>query len=129
MEIKGQITLLFSDEGMTLELHDSNANTTFVRIKLNQEQTCQVLSRLSHTECEKMEVRGVDKLGKTHECKKFEFELPEGTNWTNQRERVLNIVHSMCPEGWEPDIYFGSKDSFFEKDGKKWARCTIRRWV
>ena len=25
--------------------------------------------------------------------------------------------------------FFGSQNSFFKRDGKQYARCTIRRWV
>jgi hypothetical protein len=30
--------------------------------------------------------------------------------------------------GWIARTYFGSQNSFFTKNGKQYARCTIERW-
>lgn len=43
--------------------------------------------------------------------------------------RLLNEVEQILSEGWTVDKYFGSKDSFFTKDGKLYAQTFIRRWV
>jgi hypothetical protein len=70
-------------------------------------------------------VIGLEKIGKRHQHKTFEFPIPVGRNKIKARE----IVSSICPEGWVPDKEFNSQDSFFIKDGEYWARTIIRRWV
>ena len=127
----GRITILFGDDGLRIEVRDGKASTMFARIKLNQKQSCQALSRLGHTPC-KIEVYGLDKVGKKHENKTFEFEMPEKNEYLYgdpQKALAVVTVKKVCPEGWEPDLYFSSQNSFFEKNGKPWARTTIRRWV
>ncbi len=128
MELKqGQITFLFDEEGAYLEIKDQLANMTFVRIKLNEKQVCQMLSRLSNTECQKIEVFGLNKVGKEHENKTFEFELSKH-DYMEAKQCALETIKDVCPDGWISDGYFNSRDSFFEKDGKKYARVCIRRW-
>ncbi len=128
MEIDGKITMLFGEDGLRIEVQDETSSLTFIRIKLNAEQTCQVMSRLANTPCEKVEVYGLDKINKKMEHKQFEFEIPNDLNYKNRKERCCEIVKGICPKGWEPDYYFESQTSFFSKNDKDYARCIIRKW-
>lgn len=130
MEIKdGRITFLVGTDKTTIEIHDRSAGVMFVRIELTPEQLSSALSRLAWTPCEKMEVFGLDKLGKTREVNVLVFEVPEGSEWNKRKEIAIKEAERVCPEGWTVDKYFGSKDSFFTKDGKPYAQTFIRRWV
>lgn len=129
MKIKCKITFLFNHDGASLELYDETSGIAFIRLKMNQEQICKMFSRLAYCDTESAEVVGLNNVGKKQEIDKLEFELPENADYFNNQEIALNIVDSLCPEGWEADHYFGSRNSFFDRDGKKFARCTIRRWV
>ena len=107
--LDGRITILFSDHGLEIEIEDNKSGLTFVRAKLNGEQTLQALSRLAYTHCN-LEVRGLDKVGLTHECKQFEFQLPQGGEDWDKREKLAIIsAQKRCPKGWEPDFYFMNK--------------------
>jgi len=130
-EINGQISFLPSHDGCNIEIHDKDAAITFVRIQLNQEQLCQMMSRLAHTHCQKTIIYGIDKVGKKHECKKYDFELPDDYNkYKDKNKSILKKLGiDNCPKGWKPDLGFNSQDSFFKKDGKSFARMIIRRWV
>ena len=68
------------------------------------------------------------KLNKKLEHKRFVFKLPPVDGWRD-KETAKEIIQKVCPEGWKPDMGFNSQDSFFSKDGKEYARTTIRRWV
>ena len=74
-------------------------------------------------------LRGADKFGLKMENKPFEFKLPDSSDWKTRKSDAAGVVKFVCPDGWEPDSYFSSQDSFFSKGGEQWARCTIRRWV
>jgi len=129
MKIDGDITILVNDNGATIEITDRNANTTFAKAELTAKQWCQALSRLGHTRC-KLNVYGLDNVGKKHERKDFEFELPESLqDWDRDHELVADYAGKHAPKGWKADRYFGSQTSFFDKDGRRWARCSIRRWI
>jgi len=127
MEIKGKITFLFDDDGADLYLEDDIANIKFIKVRLNKKQVCQMLSRLGSTSCKKTEVFGLDRVGKKHTNKTFEFELPKH-DWIKRKECALETIKRVCPKGWISDDCFDSQYSFFTKDDKEYARVTIRKW-
>lgn len=126
------ITILVSEEGTTIELRDRDAGICFAKVKLTPVQLSQALSRLSHTDCE-CEVFGLDKLGKTQEHELFVFEIPkELASSRNAKELVKLASEHLALSGrqdWITTDSFGSQNSFFAKDSKQYARCTIRRWI
>ena len=128
MELKqGKITFLFDHDGASLEIEDDKACIKFVKVRLNNKQVCQMLSRLASIHCEKVEVFNLEKVGKKHINKTFEFELPT-CDWHDRKEIALQQIKYVCPKGWKSDNYFNSQDSFFTKDDKLYARVTIRQW-
>lgn len=129
MKLKGAaITILFNDDGLKIEIEDRSSGLTFARIKLNQKETCQALSRLSYTNCE-CEVYNLNKVNKKMILKPFEFKLPEGVDYYNRITLARKTVLELCPEGWEPDLGFGSQGSFFTKDKESWATTIIRSYI
>lgn len=123
------ITILFNEDGLKIELHDEEAGVLFAHVALNAAQTCQAMSRLSQTRCN-VEVRNLEKVGKREEYKPFIFPIPDDVGYGKERDRAATqAALELCPEGWTPDTYFGSQDSFLIQDGKPMARCMIRRWV
>lgn len=131
MKINGKISILVNREYTTIELIDDDASITFVQVKLTPEQLSAALSRIAYTNCD-MELFGLERIGKKMEHKQFEFELPrKGLSSKNDKE-LSEIVQKMLDEsdeGWISDTHFSSQNTFFSKDGKDYARCTIRRWV
>lgn len=127
MKLKGEISIMFDHDGLSIEITDPLSSTAFCKIRLNQEQTCKALSRLGHTDCE-MELRGHERVGKKMEWKTLEFAMPEGSAY-HDKKAAEETAKTACPEGWEMSSYFGSQESFFMQDGKQMARTTIRRWV
>ena len=75
MKLKGNITFLIQCDRTLIEIKDDDASTVFCRIVLTPEQTITILSHQAMVECE-LDVRGLDLVGKTHENKYFEFEIP-----------------------------------------------------
>lgn len=123
------ITILVNREFTTIELIDKKSNITFAKVTLTPEQFSSALSRTAYTDCA-IEVAGLDKLNKLMEVQKIEFPLPKTFDkYSQDRKSTFEIGKTYCPEGWVMDDYFSSQDSFFEKDGKRFARTCIRRWV
>ena len=125
--IDPHITIYVSKDIVEIELHDEDASITFAKISLDPNEFCAALGRLACCKCE-IELYGVDKIGKRMEHKDFIVEMPK-EDWKRDKDIAARLTTEQCPKGWRPDLYFGSQGSFFEKDGKRYAKSTIRRWV
>jgi hypothetical protein len=128
MKLEGRISVLINRDETTIEVEDENANARFLKITLTPEQLSAALSRQMAVECE-IEVKGLEKIGKKHENKTFEFEIPSDLANSRNENELQKLAQSLLNDGWIAERYFSSQDSFFKKDGVQYARCTIRRWV
>lgn len=128
MKLNGKISILINSEETTIEITDDLANVRFVKVKLTPEQLSSALSRCMLIDCE-LEVKGLDKVGKTHQNKNFEFEIPVNLADSSKSKELAQIAQSQLSDGWIADQYFSGQKSFFKKDGKQYARVVIRRWV
>ena len=129
MKINARITLLFSEDGMSIELNDSDAVIRFCDIKLDPQQTLQVMSRLGAVQCD-CNVYGLDKVGMKRERQVLEFQMPENAGYGEDRKKVAREeAQKNCPDGWKSDGFFSSQESFFTRDGVSMARCSAVRWV
>jgi hypothetical protein len=117
------------DSIIRIEIEDDEAAARFLEIDISLEEFAQAVTGLSIRPCVGV-VRGLERVGKKHEHKQFEFEIPsEGKYERDNKEIARKAVEKVCPKGWIPDTSFNSQHTFFEKDGKMFARTTIRRWV
>lgn len=129
MKINADITIISDRDGVRIEIRDRDASVMMIKLDLSSKQFTSAIGRLAHTEVRDCEVYGLDKIGKRQETDTLEFCL-DVDKWVDKtKNQARKKVIENCPEGWEPDMNFGSQDSFFNKDGKEWARTTIRRWV
>jgi hypothetical protein len=131
MKLQGKITILINREYTEIEIEDENANVRFVRIRLNPEQLSAVLSRQVCVDCE-LDVVGIDKIGTKHENKTFAFEIPKELRSSRHSVELGIMAQELLNKenkGWFADEYFSSQDTFSEKDGKYFAKCTVRRWI
>lgn len=127
-KLNGTILIFIGSEGTTIEIEDREANTRFVKIELTVEQLSMALSSQSYVPC-KIEVSGLDIVGKKHECESFEFEIPNNLASSKYEDELQKIAQSKLKDGWIAERYFSSQNSFFKKEDKQYARCTIRRYI
>jgi hypothetical protein len=130
MKIRGAITMLINREYTEIQVEDRNASSTFITLRLTPEQLSAALSRQAFIECD-VEVRNLDKVGKTMEHKEFEFILPKHLDSISHKDRspIAEYCQSLLSDGWVADTGFASQGTFFSKDEQKWARTIIRRWI
>mgnify|MGYP001806871344 CR=1 FL=1 len=131
-KINASITFLpdSGGEGCRIDIEDKDANVIIFRGELNAEQFCQMMGRLACTRFTEAKVGPLDKIGKIHQLERIAFKVPGITPYSpNRKDVAREEAKRVCPEGWEPDTYFGSQDSFFTRDGEVWAGTIIRRWV
>lgn len=124
MKIKGSISLLINRDETTIELRDVDASVTFAKVTLTPEQLSTALSRLMYVPCI-INISQIDKIGKIHENRSFVFEIPKDLR---DDEKLQKIAQGLLTDGWVAENYFGSQNSFFQRDGKYFATVTIRRW-
>lgn len=130
MIIKGNVTILFNADGVSIEIHDDDAGVEILSLQLDEKQTCQALSRLSRIPCELEMHDDLSVIGKVQERKPFEFQLPADIGYGDDRKKLaIKTANKSCPAGWKAANYYGSQGSFFTKDDKPWARTHIYRWV
>lgn len=127
--IQAKATILFSKDGMIVEVEDALSSEIIVRFETNQEQACQILSRLACVNVD-AEVGDLSRVGKKMLVDKFVFPF-NGRDKQKAAEKAaeLCLQGKMLAEEWKPDLCFDYQDSFFKIDGSSFAQCTVRRWV
>jgi hypothetical protein len=123
-----RISILINSDFTEIEIFDTDANVTLAEVRLTPEQLSKILSRQSRVECE-CHTGDLKKIGKKHESKYFEFEI---TRSDSRVDLILTCNEALFEQEmyeWEPDHYYNSQNSFFSKDGKRYARTVIRRWI
>lgn len=130
METKVKLTFLVNSDSTSIYVEDSLSGIRFLEMELSPKQLSKILSRIANVEVNATTKR-LDLVGKTHECKRFNFEIPESLYSYNNRDckKLKELADNFLSDGWESDLYFGSQDSFYQKDGKFYARAIIRRYI
>lgn len=110
-----------------VRLCDDDAAIEVATAKLSLAHFAAAVTGLGHVDCE-IETRGMEHVGKKLETDTLELPMLPDSN-RGDKEAAIAAAKRWCPQGWTPDLCFGSQNSFFQRDGKLWARTTIRRWV
>lgn len=121
--------MLINREYTDIEIMDDDSRCIIVKVKLTPEQLSAMLSRQAYIKCESCETGELERVGKKHEHKSFEFEI---TYTKAESDLALACSEALFQQEmfeWVSDNYYGSQNSFFKKDGKDWARVIIRRWI
>jgi len=129
---KGKITISRpcssrEDEVVSITIQDEDAKVQFVEVEVSLANMMQAITGLGNVPCEFV-TRGLESVGKVREAKSLEFEIG-CESWRMDKDMAYAKAREACPVGWIASEYFGSKDSFFSRDGKNYARTTIVRWV
>ena len=128
---KAKLTVLLpqDEEGpVRIEIDDADAAVRFLELEVPTVAFVAALGRLAMVRCV-ASARHLGIVGKRLEHKQLVFEMPEHVGYNERKGKAAELATKHCPKGWVPDLYFGSQDSFFQKDGKDCAQTTIRRWV
>ena len=112
---------------ISITVKDKDARIRFLDIEIDYDKFAECITGLSEIECT-MKVRGLENVGKNIETMTVEFGI-SGPQYNIDKEDIIMQAKEHTPEGWTCSTYFGSKSSFFEIDGKDFARTTASRWV
>lgn len=131
MKQKAKITISRPQYGdgtrkISITVKDTQARHRFLSIEIDYDSFAECLTGLSETECE-MEVRNLERVGKTREIMNIEFKMP-GSSYGNKGIARAEVKKHL-PEGWQSSDYFSSQNSFFKKDDVNYARTDAYRWV
>ena len=92
MKLDGRITILINREYTKIEIKDRTSGQTFVNIELTPYQLSQALSKQAFTPCKSMEVSDLERLGKIHQNKTFEFKLPKDDYIKDSKEIAKELA-------------------------------------
>lgn len=128
-KLKGKMTIIcntYQNRNIEIEIEDELSSHTFIKLVIKPEDFTAMLGRLASVEVD-MGVCNLDRVGKKMLTDTLEFEMPE-VSYKEEKEVAMKLAKENCPAGWIDSGYFNSQDSFFYRDKKRYARCTIRKW-
>lgn len=112
---------------ISIQVKDVDARIRFLKIEIDYDKFTECLTGLADIDCE-MEFRGLQNVGKKIETKQLEFKIGD-VDYCEMKKVAHKTAKSIVSDEWSCSDYYGSKDSFFMKDGKQWARTTASKWV
>lgn len=127
-KINAQITITAAyTDSIAITITDKDSSTAFLQMVMTREQFINAtMNRLAQTEVGSAFIENIERVGKHLELDTLVVEIPKHGDTASAGK----IAQEQCPEGWVPDLYFQSQNSFFTGDDRKnYARTTIRRWV
>jgi hypothetical protein len=131
-KLQGKITISRSsgnDGDYVLITIEDSASRTGIEVSMSIEEYGYAVTGLSMRPC-KLEICGdVNNIGKVRQLMTVEAEMPSDAGYSNQQEIAAKICQEAAPDGWVASGYFGSRSSFFQRDGKRWCRTDAVRWV
>ncbi len=122
------ISKLYSNKSCVfIQVKDVDAGIKFLEIEIDFEEFAKCLMGQGEMKC-LMKTNKIQNVGKTIKRDTLEFELPMD-NYVMEKKDIIDLAKKNCPDGWDVYNYFGSKDSFFTKNNKPYARTQIKKWV
>jgi hypothetical protein len=105
------------------------ASTRFASVKIEPKDVIKLFSNRADVSCS-IELEHLERLGKKHKHKTLEFPLPKNYSIHQDKDKKILMKHmqNYVPKNYIASTYFNSQDSFFERDGIKMARTTIRTY-
>ena len=132
MKIKTKLTISrpvygCGKEKISIQVRDVDAHIRFLDIEIDLDKFTKCITGLSEIECTAT-LRGIENVGKKRETMAIEVEIPKNI-YTNRKETAYVLAKKCTPKGWQCSKFFGSQSSFFEREGKSYAKTTATRWV
>jgi len=130
--MKGKLSITRPSYGddkkkILITIKDTSSRIRFCDIEIDYDKFTKCITGLSEVECDFV-TRSLNDVGKTKEQLEMVFKLPT-SYYTMGKDRIIFIAKNKIPSGWSCNLFFNSQDSFFNIDGRKYARTTIYRWI
>jgi hypothetical protein len=112
-----------------ITIRDDKSRAQFLEIKIGAKELALALSNLSDQPME-YKARALKYLGKNTVLKTIVVQLPNDVDY-NERPKLAKRLAEMEVVGtdWIISDYFGSKESFFTKDGQNFARARASTYM
>lgn len=123
MKVDAKLSISIGDEKTIITIRDCKSNIQFLELVVDNNMLLRALGRFGLVECD-CELRGLENVGKKLVIDSMVFIVPR-----HDKDLAGEIADECCPAGWIPDKSFSAQDSFLYKDGKIFAKTTIRKWV
>jgi hypothetical protein len=116
------------DDEISITIQDENSLARFLDIKITAKDLMLALTNRADVEMS-FDVRALDNVGKHRILKEIEFEIGN-IDYSNRQDIAHRQALAECRGTiWIPSSYFGAQNSFFERDGKKYARTDAHAYL
>lgn len=130
--IEGKITISrpmgYDNDYVSLTVQDESSRAEFLEVRISLVDFTKAITGQGHMPV-RFTTKGLDVIGKTKEQKELVFSMGEDGITKNDKDIAEYHAQSYADEGWIASNYFGSQNSFFTKDGIRYARTTQFRYV
>lgn len=132
-KLRGKITItrpsdLENDRKFRIRIQDNNSLQKFIDIEIDAEDLMLALAGEGNQPIE-FSLEDCSVVGKIKQSKPLEFLLPEDKTGRCRKLLAENLADKNTDPGYTASKYFGSKTSFYTKDGNRYARTTQYRYV
>lgn len=131
-KLKGQITITRpmgnNYNHVRIMIKDENSRAQFIEVEIKLDDFTRALTGQGAIPME-FTPRGLHVVGKIKEVQKLDFPLPPDTDYTKYKEVAKESAYRQCYEGFTPDLYFGSQNSFERTEHGVIAHTTQYRYV
>lgn len=118
-------------EYISIRVKDHTSKVRFLEIEIDLDEFTKALTGMGETPCN-IKCRNLNKVGRELISKNVEVEMgddwPTSTSKSLANQRVLKLIEKTGKD-WIIFSGFSSQNSFFKRDGKNYARTSLRRWV
>lgn len=117
------------DDQISIQVRDEHSRARFLEIKIDAKELMLALTGLCEVPMS-FDVHGLDKVGKHVISKNLTVQMPAGSLYKERDKIAYKLAQKAC-EGtiWIPSTYFGSKSSFFTRDGVDYAQTDARAYL
>jgi hypothetical protein len=128
-----RITILIQDKDIEFKFYDYLSCKTFFIFSLNFSNFIKALGRLAYVKCKSASVLNLAYLNKKMIHKPFSLRISKSlySNSYSKRKEIEDLIKKKCPEGWIPDLYLNSQDSFKidHTNNQYFVNTIIRKYI
>jgi len=124
-KLKGKVSVRSRYNGVSISVKDDTSVTTFLEIEMDPVSWSSCLGGQSSIPAI-LEINNLDRVGLKRISDMLVFEI-EDKIYSDDEIEMEAMKH--IPEGWDSTFNFGSQDSRFHEEGKKYAKTAIHKRV
>lgn len=112
-----------SDDVIVVSMKCADSGVT-LQAELSLEAYATASTGLARVECDLIIPNDIAAMGMMKVREPFHFPIAY-----HDKEEAKRLALELCPDGWYPELYFGSQNSFYYSGSQLYARTSIYQYV